>query len=559
MTAANLGIVFAPNVLSPQPGFGNTVIALMSNTPQSSALMKLLIIHSGEILSDIPDPINRDEQSEDAITESSSTTAIKENDEYLGSWAQCFEFIGECAWNETDAPEKLKILFKVDKNGAIWDLRDTRSLMSITTGSFTEHTVDAELKNENDLSHFTLEMDVMPGNLVRGHLYQKRDDFVEEGEVSGKLIPRGVSYQYTGPPLVAPGGFSPGLGGYRQLDKFLSLQPTLLPPKLDATEKPWQGEKSDWTNAFAVPEANQQNTPFHESLPVVDVTIISGENLLKADRFGKSDPYVIIRLGGTRDSPGVVLKSKVINKTLNPKWNQTWAGIVIPKPPLSMQIRCFDEDIGKDDFLGETEEVDLCNDWGLSRLGDAKTEWLDLSLKGRLRVQISVRSSLQFPPLPGLLPGFGSRDWLHGSGKKQEAHVRLTVYQALSLPVNGALNFELLHTRASRKAKDDDDSDGDENIVVSKAKSKIVRGTFHPHWADSFQFSFQLGDHFSIRIRDQKDETVATLKLPDIYAVLLGLALPLEKQEWFDLKAGRKSPSVSTSRICIGFQAVNKF
>jgi len=78
------------------------------------------------------------------------------------------------------------------------------------------------------------------------------------------------------------------------------------------------------------------------------VTIIDGRGLAIKDSNGKSDPYLNIWCGATKN------KTKVQKKTLDPVWNETF---VIPYSACAkknLEIECWDHDsVGKDEFMGE--------------------------------------------------------------------------------------------------------------------------------------------------------------------------------------------------------------
>ena len=77
---------------------------------------------------------------------------------------------------------------------------------------------------------------------------------------------------------------------------------------------------------------------------------------LKAmDSNGKSDPYVKLSLCGKQH------KSKVVSKTLNPRWDESFIfeGTLRELTAEPMQMKVYDHDyIGRNDFLGEAS-VDL--------------------------------------------------------------------------------------------------------------------------------------------------------------------------------------------------------
>ena len=78
-----------------------------------------------------------------------------------------------------------------------------------------------------------------------------------------------------------------------------------------------------------------------EFIGILIVKLVSARDLVNADIIGKSDPYVIARLGKQ------TLKSKTIQNNLNPVWNETlmfsWTG----SDDLLLEV--FDEDLTNDD------------------------------------------------------------------------------------------------------------------------------------------------------------------------------------------------------------------
>ena len=54
------------------------------------------------------------------------------------------------------------------------------------------------------------------------------------------------------------------------------------------------------------------------------VRVVSAASIAKADRFGKSDPYVVLRLHDEKATkkPRKVARTKTINQTLNPVWDE---------------------------------------------------------------------------------------------------------------------------------------------------------------------------------------------------------------------------------------------
>eukprot|EP01115_Flamella_aegyptia_P005472 TRINITY_DN22_c1_g1_i3.p1 TRINITY_DN22_c1_g1~~TRINITY_DN22_c1_g1_i3.p1 ORF type:complete len:351 (+),score=103.71 TRINITY_DN22_c1_g1_i3:22-1074(+) len=75
--------------------------------------------------------------------------------------------------------------------------------------------------------------------------------------------------------------------------------------------------------------------------------VLSAENLIAADFMGKSDPYVVIKVGY------VQVKSSCKKKTLNPTWNEDLEmGIYDKHLQKDVRIEVFDKDTVSDDSLG---------------------------------------------------------------------------------------------------------------------------------------------------------------------------------------------------------------
>ena len=94
-----------------------------------------------------------------------------------------------------------------------------------------------------------------------------------------------------------------------------------------------------------------------DSPRTVTVEILQAKGLKKMDRFGSSDPFVVVSVGKNK---GRTMRTPVINNTLEPNWET--AGVqpadyrfvfsaVSPSTPVRVQL--FDHDRGsKDDPMG---------------------------------------------------------------------------------------------------------------------------------------------------------------------------------------------------------------
>ena len=82
-------------------------------------------------------------------------------------------------------------------------------------------------------------------------------------------------------------------------------------------------------------------------MSTLSIDLLEGRDLVAMDRNGLSDPYVVIDIGEHRK------RSKIIYKTLDPVWNESFElALPCPPPPL-VHFRLWDKDkVGKDDRMG---------------------------------------------------------------------------------------------------------------------------------------------------------------------------------------------------------------
>uniref|UniRef100_A0A3Q3RMR8 Extended synaptotagmin-like protein 1b n=1 Tax=Mastacembelus armatus TaxID=205130 RepID=A0A3Q3RMR8_9TELE len=74
--------------------------------------------------------------------------------------------------------------------------------------------------------------------------------------------------------------------------------------------------------------------------------LVAKDNMMGGMVKGKSDPYVKINIGG------VTFKSHIIEKNLNPTWNEMYEVVLIGNNTQEIKFEAFDKDIDSDDFLG---------------------------------------------------------------------------------------------------------------------------------------------------------------------------------------------------------------
>ena len=115
------------------------------------------------------------------------------------------------------------------------------------------------------------------------------------------------------------------------------------------------------------------------------ITVVSGQDLMAADRNGLSDPYVTIDVGG------VTRRSRVMYKTLSPDWNErmVWSVSLPDISSSTLKLAVWDKDrLSTDDLLGKAS-VQL---GFLSSLGASEpvTRQVVLSTRGSIRLQFRL-------------------------------------------------------------------------------------------------------------------------------------------------------------------------
>jgi len=108
---------------------------------------------------------------------------------------------------------------------------------------------------------------------------------------------------------------------------------------------------------------------------------IEAKDLIAGDLNGFSDPYFMIPNGqdGVIDLPKKANRTKRINKTLNPVWNESFLIELNPIKCTKLKIEVYDYDfVGKDDFLGEGY-VDF--DWLENSGENINEEWIPLKIE----------------------------------------------------------------------------------------------------------------------------------------------------------------------------------
>ncbi|XP_056622605.1 multiple C2 and transmembrane domain-containing protein 2 isoform X1 [Triplophysa dalaica] len=107
---------------------------------------------------------------------------------------------------------------------------------------------------------------------------------------------------------------------------------------------------------------------------LLTINLKEGRNLVIRDRSGTSDPFVKFKLDGKN-----IYKSKVVNKNLNPTWNESFS-FPIRDVDQTVHVKVYDRDLRSNDFMGS-------GSFAVSKLELNRRVLLTLTLEDRNSVE----------------------------------------------------------------------------------------------------------------------------------------------------------------------------
>ncbi|CAK4032229.1 Phosphatidylserine decarboxylase proenzyme 3 [Lecanosticta acicola] len=84
---------------------------------------------------------------------------------------------------------------------------------------------------------------------------------------------------------------------------------------------------------------------------LLTVQVVRGRGLAAKDKSGFSDPFLVLTLSDAKEA------TSVVNKTLNPEWNQTFEFPITSPDSALLEATCWDKDRFKKDYMGEFDVV----------------------------------------------------------------------------------------------------------------------------------------------------------------------------------------------------------
>ncbi|XP_045561812.1 uncharacterized protein isoform X2 [Salmo salar] len=236
---------------------------------------------------------------------------------------------------------------------------------------------------------------------------------------------------------------------------------------------------------------------------VLRIHLLEGQNLVPKDNMmggmvkGKSDPYVKINIGGE------TFESRVINRNLNPTWNEMYEVVLTTLPGQELHVELFDKDMDmKDDFMGRLK-ISL-KDIITSQYTD---QWYTLNdvKSGRVHLVLEWVPTVSQPDRLDQVFQFQSRQSYHNKAFPSMALLFVFVERADGL---------------SLKKSGKEPKVGAELVVGGTShKTTVCDRTISPKWDEAFYFL----------VHDPREE-ILIVKLSHSWTLPIGsLVLPVRE------------------------------
>ncbi|KAI5244212.1 hypothetical protein E4T42_07145 [Aureobasidium subglaciale] len=211
------------------------------------------------------------------------------------------------------------------------------------------------------------------------------------------------------------------------------------------------------TNSRAVsPRRKAEEQGDHKAFNLVlRVQVLEGRNLAPKDKNGTSDPYLVITLGDAREA------TSVIDKTLNPKWNQTFDLPISGISSLLLEAVCWDKDRFSKDYMGE---FDVALEDIFTNAHTPKWYKLESRKSGRKKSHASGEVLLKFSVFDPVNP----------NATPQQTLQKFYGVVALEDPAEGDEDLDAL-AEAAESGDDDDDEDDDDSGSPEQSEKRKKR------------------------------------------------------------------------------------
>ncbi|KAG5836221.1 hypothetical protein ANANG_G00252290 [Anguilla anguilla] len=268
---------------------------------------------------------------------------------------------------------------------------------------------------------------------------------------------------------------------------------------LRAGANPAKGKVGTAAEVPSPPKTRPQQTtpdPSFATEGVLRILLVEARDLIAKDKFlgkGKSDPYANIRVGD------VAFRSHVIEKNLNPTWNELYEVVLTPQPGQDVQVELFDKDMDKDDFLGKFK-VSL-KDIITSQYVD---QWFTLNDVKSGRVHLVLE----------WLPKVSNPDRLEQvlQFQSQQSYLNKAVPSAAVLFVY----MDRAHGLPLKKSGKEPKVEAELVLGATSHKTKVCDRSTSPQWDEAFHFLVHdpKHDELIVKLTHTEDQPTGSLVLP---------------------------------------------
>ncbi|XP_078581426.1 extended synaptotagmin-2-like isoform X7 [Branchiostoma floridae x Branchiostoma japonicum] len=284
-----------------------------------------------------------------------------------------------------------------------------------------------------------------------------------------------------------------------------------------------------------IPDLEVAKLKYPMPVGVLRIHLKEAKELMRADvgfmKKGKSDPYCTLQVGAQS------FRSKTIENSLEPRWNEYYEAVVDQLEGQTMQVNMFDEDPGsKDDPLGnaavsisEVVKMGFSDMW--LPLEDATTGQVHLRMSW-----LSLSSQMEALDKYGMLGrrrgGSLSLDQMEKVKRIADADALssallvVRVDSAKNLPMPGMLKNTRQGRSIPRWTVKKSGSDPNPYVELSVAqkhwKTKPQYNTYEPVWEEAFNFLIQnpLHQELLAEVKDEKTKKTLGKKVISVKSLL---------------------------------------
>ncbi|XP_066299725.1 extended synaptotagmin-2-like isoform X4 [Branchiostoma lanceolatum] len=272
-----------------------------------------------------------------------------------------------------------------------------------------------------------------------------------------------------------------------------------------------------------IPDLEVAKLKYPMPVGVLRIHLKEAKELMRADvgfmKKGKSDPYCTLQVGAQS------FKSKTIENTLEPRWNEYYEAVVDQLEGQTMQVNMFDEDPGsKDDPLGNAA-VSISE---VVKMGFSDV-WLPLedATTGQVHLRMSWLSlSSQMEALDKSLDQMEKVKRIADADALSSALLVVRVDSAKNLPMPGMLKNTRQGRSIPRMTVKKSGSDPNPYVELSVAqkhwKTKPQYNTYEPVWEEAFNFLIQnpLHQELLAEVKDEKTKKTLGKKVISVKSLL---------------------------------------